>query len=236
MISLRFIFLFFFMYHYTYGQKISPDSLMAMGEINLPFDSAQLSVFDNPNNTGGCYNFYQKGVKVAFKCFYNSNNIESEIRFDSLERETGKYRMWFDSGQLKWLIEYDAGEYDGKYQVWDSTGFLTAEGTMEQGRGIINKFNSKGEVYQRDYVHNSGFIYRKQGVCPDGRIEYDIDYRKESDDFVRYDCETRNIIEKGTTSLGAKNGYWEYFDKNGNLIETRRYEYGELIEKEVLEK
>jgi len=241
MIKWQFLVMISLMVNYQIiAQKISPDSLMALGEIYLPFDSVQLSVFDNPNNTGGCYRFYQNGVLVMFKCFYNSNNIKSEVQFDSRERETGMHRMWYDSGQLSSCVERVAGKYHGTFQAWDSTGVLISDGTLKRGRGIIDHFNTKGEVYQRDFLHQKSFIcsiiYRKQGVCPDGKIEYDSDFRKNKEHYIRYDCETRNIIEKGIMSFGAKDGLWEYFDKNGILVEKRLYKYGELIEKEVVEK
>jgi len=237
MLRLRLILLFFLLFeHFTFGQKISPDSLMSLGEIILPFDSSQLSVFDNPNNTGGCYRFYHDGVLVMFKCFYNNNNIKSEVQFDSRERETGMHRMWYDSGQLSSCVERVAGKYHGKFQAWDSTGNLISDGTMVRGLGIISKYNPNGEVYQRDFVQKSSIIYRIQDICPDGKIEYDTDFRKNKERFIRYDCETRTIIEKGIMSLGSKEGHWEYFDKKGNLIEKRLYEYGELIEKEAIQK
>jgi antitoxin component YwqK of YwqJK toxin-antitoxin module len=148
--------------------------------------------------------------------FYDNGNIHLRIPYKG-GKQDGIVELFYENGNTKWRIQYKDGKIDGIEEEFDEQGNITETYLWKNGQLIEE---TKPELTPHIMYHNNGNVWIKgqknskgqqEGIWEcfyaDGNIEIRIPYKEDKRD-----------------------GIMEWFDKQGNIIKTRVWKDGELIE------
>ena len=191
--------------------------------------------------------------------YYNNGKKKSEGSYNNGKRE-GQWKFYDNDGNIEQEGSYDdKGKYSGDWVQYYPTGDILKEETFSDGyeEGMYIEYSEDGSIIvQGNYINgmkNGKWTYTVNGVIESG--EY-IDDKKNGEWTIKYDDGT--LIEDGTfindnpngqykwyytTGInagkiyiignyhdGLRDGEWLYFDEEGNIDLTIRYNDGEEID------
>jgi antitoxin component YwqK of YwqJK toxin-antitoxin module/Tfp pilus assembly protein PilF len=173
--------------------------------------------------------------------YYANGTVYAEMPFVNGKRQ-GIEKKYFWNKKLMSEVNYQNGELNGPYKSYYSNG-----NTLEVGQSQDNFYHGPWKSYYWDGTLQSDFIYDKGSIDgvykyydTDGKPYYEYVYRKgEILEYKYFDksgeilSEGRkkggefqftgyhpngNVSSKGLYDIkGGKEGYWEFFSKNGVL-------------------
>ncbi|HEU4718629.1 MAG TPA: hypothetical protein VFU15_12380 [Bacteroidia bacterium] len=119
----------------------------------------------------------------------------------------GSWKYWFDNGQLSAEEHYDNnGNVTGVWKTWYNDGKLASEIDYTTGKAVYYHPNGakseEGTVNQ--YQQRTG---KWQGWFEDGKLNY----------IGSFD------------NAGRKDGVWQYYDDQGNIVGTEHYSQGAMV-------
>jgi len=190
-----------------------------------------------------------------WKGFYEDGSLRYEGSFRN-DKPQGVFRYYDKSGRLKATNSFDDTGRKAWHKAYDSTGFLLAEGIyLNQKKDSIWTFYSATdsaviarEAYQFDKKHGLSVTYYPQSGQPAEELHYENGklqgaWNKYFDDgtlmtsgfyengklngpFTSYHPNGQ-INVKGQYEHDLQHGVWEFFDEDGNLINTEKYQMRE---------
>ncbi|UKM65408.1 tetratricopeptide repeat protein [Flavobacteriaceae bacterium GSB9] len=179
--------------------------------------------------------------------YYADGTVYAEMPFREGTRQ-GVEKKYFLNKKVSSETNYIDGELNGSYKSYYTNG-----NTLEEGHASENYYNGPWKSYYRDGTLQASFSYNQGSLDgeykyfdTDGKPYYDYLYRKgEIIEYKYYDKKGNvlsegkkkggefqfkghhpngNILSKGLYDItGGKEGYWEFFSKNGVLIEKGNY-------------
>jgi antitoxin component YwqK of YwqJK toxin-antitoxin module len=143
---------------------------------------------------------YKDGLKEGLRRTYELGNIVKEEPFVA-DQLQGLTRILYPSGKIAKEIPFESGKESG-------TGF---EYALDDGRVITI------------FTYKNGALIRKQNIN-----RWDLQKQKEGlwADFHK----NREVKVEGPYRKDLKNGYWKFYQANGNLIRIEKWVNGELQE------
>ena len=176
---------------------------------------------------------YNNGLHVGHWYFYDSEGrLQQEGEFDKGGKYDGSWIFYYPSGNILKEESYLNGTENGMYIEYSEDGDIIVQGTytmgMKEGKWTIsvNGVNEEGS-----YVDG-----KKDGRW---RMFYNDETMMRQVDFVagnpngRYFAYYTEGVGKGNIFLtgnyinGYRDGDWTYFDREGNIELTIRYNMGE---------
>ena len=198
----------------------------------------------------------ENGKKTGlWKGFYQDGSLRYEGSFLN-DRPQGIFRYYDESGRLKATNSFDHTGRKAWHRAFDSTGFLLAEGIyLNQKKDSVWTYYSAAdsaviarEAYQFDQKHGLSVTYYPQSGQPaeelfyeNGKLQgvwnkyFDVgtlmtsgfyENDKLNGPFTTYHPNGQVSIS-GQYENDLQYGIWEFFDEDGNLINTEKYKIRE---------
>jgi antitoxin component YwqK of YwqJK toxin-antitoxin module len=174
---------------------------------------------------------YLNQVPVGLHIFYNHNGIaEKGIRFDEtgkktaegpvneLEKRTGEWKVYFDSGELKAKGHYQNDRQDGEWTFYYQTGSIEQSGNFSFGikDGLWKWFNNKSVLLREenysDGLLNGMSVHYSDSATVIAKGTYLNDERE-----GEWAISVGDVHEEGEFAAGLKNGLWKTYYDNGKL-------------------
>jgi len=158
--------------------------------------------------------YYEDGQLKIYKNFFENGNVERS--FKSVDFKRSNMQVFFPSGKLKSEITY----YDGSPQIWTD---YYANGQIEYTEESSKKM---------DYL-----VYRKS-YAEDGKPQeiFEVTDPKKKKYSKKEYYENGKIKAEGPMKYNAsfidyqKDGIWNIYDENGNLIDKEQWVRGEEVQ------
>lgn len=195
---------------------------------------------------------YQNNLKNGpAKVYYNNGNIAEEGIWKR-NKWVGEYKSYHENGQLSYDWNYnEKGERSGVQKYYYPNGKIKIQGNWKEGKeaGVISEYYETGELkaerlFADGQSDSASFkVYAKENnILPDTARTVNPSDNKENDDSQNVGVFTGNgyhtfynknrKIEKEGYFL---NGYLQegkhfIYDEKGNLVSTRLYKKGKIVE------
>ena len=178
--------------------------------------------------------------------YFKNGSIKSEGSYEKNKLQ-GFWKFYFENNQLEKQINYRDHLKNGEEIVYSKEGKILniTSWKLDKKEGEERRFYETGELQHVTFFKNGV----KDGKCrhhaKDGRIIAFKIYKNgvifSTDRFNRFDkngekdgvwkefYESLIVKEEGPWVGGKKHGVFRSYDKRGNLLEIKRYEYGELV-------
>jgi len=199
--------------------NITKTTLWKNGEV-IEETEPELTPYIMYHNNG---NVWVKGQKNSggqeegiCEWFYKNGNIKIRTPYKG-GKQDGIVELFYENGNTKWRIPYKNGMEDGVQECFDEQGNITKTLLWKDGELIET---TEPELTPYIMYHNNGNVWIKgqknskgqqEGIWEcfyaDGNIHWRTPYKEDKVD-----------------------GIVEWFDKQGNIIKTRLWKDGKLIE------
>jgi antitoxin component YwqK of YwqJK toxin-antitoxin module len=199
--------------------NITKTTLWKEGEL-IETTEPELTPYIMYHNNG---NVWVKGQKNSggqeegiCEWFYKNGNIKIRTPYKG-GKQDGIVELFYENGNTKWRIPYKNGMEDGVQECFDEQGNITKTLLWKNGELIETtepeltpyiKYHPNGNVWIKGQKNSKG---RQEGIWEcfyaDGNIHWRTPYKEDKVD-----------------------GIVEWFDKQGNIIKTRLWKDGKLIE------
>lgn len=159
----------------------------------------------------------------------------------------GIWKFYSPEGVLQKEINYAAEKRDGITKTYSPDGFLLSEYpfVVDTIHGLAKTYHPNGRVYQlipyvKGLMHGEMKTYTSEG-----RLTTIVEYKNgvvyQREDINRKDTsglkqgtwkefyENETVKSEGRYVNNVKVGYWKQYNKKGMLVETDKYEAGELV-------
>jgi len=144
----------------------------------------------------------------------------------------GEWTFWYVNGIKKSIVNYKAGNYDGKYFFMSENGRLLIEGSYKENQknGIWKYWNHMGikikeESYNFDMKDGKFIVWDAEGNMLSERNYLNNELNGKSIYWHR----NSHKFAEGIYKNGKSDGEWTFWSTNGKKIETKSYNEGELI-------
>ena len=185
---------------------------------------------------------YLDSIPLDYHYFYNSSGVpEKVIRYnvkgirigegstDERGRLTGEYRQYFDTGELRAIVNYFNNLPNGgiTYLSKDGKKLQTGYYNNNVREGEWKWFYPSGEIFREEtYVDgnlNGLCIQYSDSATIVAKGKYNIEGEREGFwiEHVGYAREEGNYI------MGLKNGIWKTYHKDGQLYHTGNFVQGD---------
>lgn len=208
-----------FMVSQCIGQIISPTKLSYDSLIvdTFSIDTLHLKIGKN---------YFLKGNKILRQTYYLNGQISGQFEF---KNKCVDY-MWDSTGVLIYKCEKKNGKKNGDMICWYSDGIVEAKGKFHSGDGEIRHYYPSGELERIEKEKQLGLVYA-ENYCKNGALISKVDYTISEYYSEEYYC-NGNIKQKGRIVNGFREGPWNFYSEDGNLLSQEHYESGKLISKE----
>jgi len=155
--------------------------------------------------------------------YYGNGNVKVKGQRNSKGQREGIWEWFFENGNIRCRTPYKEGNMDGIEECFDEQGNITATSHWKDGEVIEEtkpeltphiEYYFNGNVLVKGQRNSKG---QREGIWeefyPNGNIKWRIPYK------------SRTPYKDGKVD-----GIVEWFDKQGNITETRVWKDGELIE------
>jgi TonB family protein len=123
--------------------------------------------------------FLSVGLKENYDglsiCFYKDGKIKSEGNYNSGRRE-GKWKFWYDNGQIQEEVEFVEAEYPGENKVvlnsWNREGELQ----VKNGFGGYVSYFENNQIELEGYVKDYKKVGQWKGYRDDGSLYFEEVY------------------------------------------------------------
>ena len=152
-------------------------------------------------------------------------------------KKTGIWEKYYKNGQLWIKGSYKNGKQDGVWENYHDNGQLGIKGFFKNGKYIKQIKESeqpkKGKLFIPRKLSGEGsrwVIWNNEQPIKDGvRInQYDIETGEKDGYWETYDRDG-NLESKGNYVNGKADGYFESYDEDGKLYEKGHYKNGEMV-------
>lgn len=186
-----------------YWKTYYPDGTLKSEGNRLNYELDSIWKFYSPEGIITQETSYTKGLKNGFRKTYYDTGILSKKEEFLVGVRVGTTQKFYASGKLNETVPLDSlkkGKEQGVgYEYSEVDGRITA---------VIQYRN--GFIAGRERINRKDKFSQKQGLW-------------------RFFREDLLVNEEGRFRNDKKNGYWKTFDKEGNLLETLKFEHGILI-------
>lgn len=190
-------------------------------------------------------------------CDYYPNGQKSEEREYADNVEVGRWRCWYENGQLAVECNHNKdGELDGPYRTWFENGKMRYEDNYADGHlnGLSRDWSYAGVLLQQSHYKNDQkdgeeYIANKDGVqisihnykegkfdgpqteyYDTGKIKLETNYKDgELEGKYREYHANGRLSNVGYFSKGLHHGIFMKFDENGDLTDSKEYKNGEEV-------
>lgn len=214
------------------AQKTNPD-----GFNKFYFDNGQLSSEGNLQNglpEGYWKNYFETGIlksegnRLGHQLdsiwkFYNSDGIlTEEISYEDGKRK-GITKKYSNEGFLIYSAPYVSDKKEGLAFSYYTNGTIHTETPYSHGaeNGYEYEFNPKGDIITITEYKNGIFV-RQQKINRK-------DKRGDKQGLWKEFYENRIVKNEGKYEDNLKNGYWKEYTSKGVLVETLKYDKGQLV-------
>ena len=196
--------------------------------------------FDKSNYKKGSWTFYWPNGKIKEKGVFLKNNKSEEWKYyfeNGVLQQKGKFlknkpngvwQWWYINGQIRRQEEYINGKENGLIIEYDTNGVVITKGEYFYGEREgnweykINDFKEKGKYIGGMKIGLWKSIYTTTNKTKfKGEFINDIPIGK----HVNYYSNGLKK-EEGKYKNGEKNGEWNIYNKNGELVVTYLYKNG----------
>lgn len=185
-----------------------------------------------------------------WKTFYENGGLKSEGNRENFDLD-GVWNFYNEEGKITESITYKSAKKDGVRKKYHETGNLKREEYYNQDVRVdrINTYYPSGKIKEfipidtlgKGLEHGLGYEYAEV----DGRIIALVTYRNgfiagrerinrkdkfnQKQGIWKWFYEDNKEKEVGRYANDKKHGYFKTFDRDGNLLETLKYQDGILI-------
>lgn len=184
-----------------------------------------VGIWKNYYESGALKSFGERQGKnlVGLWSFYSQDSLLiEEINYSEGLRD-GVTKKYTKEGFLEEEIEFKAGKKEGMSKEFDVDGRVISETTFTQGRehGWAYEFNAAGKIITLKKYKN--------GI----QERYEVVNRRDSQGrkkgLWKTFYEDRSVETEGRYNRDLQDGYWKSYSKKGVLLETLKYDNGELV-------
>jgi antitoxin component YwqK of YwqJK toxin-antitoxin module len=168
----------------------------------------------------------------------------NQFRFyDSMQTFRG--RTYYENGHLSQVLNFRNGKLQGEYGLNDSLGIPIIVGQFFKGAkvGVWAYYHSNGQLRSRGSYYPKVLTFEWQGYFGehDSIAVYGLDHifiEKISYSSERYSYYSPPKELKGAESFSSgalpscryfKHGIWHYFNEEGDLVKTEKWDKGERV-------
>lgn len=174
---------------------------------------------------------YQDGLKVKkWEYFYPNSNLEQEGSY-SIGLADGVWTWYYEDGSILREEVYFKGLEDGLSTEYSDSGTVISKGQyvegLKEGAWIyhVNDYREEGSYFESERIGTwKHYNTETDQLIFEGTYENDIENGK----FFYYYSDG-SIKRRGSYSAGLRDGIWEFFDQNNELIISIEYKNGEEI-------
>lgn len=201
------------------GQIISPS--------RLSYDSLIVDTFslDNLNLEIG-KNYFLNGKKILRQTFYLNGQISGQFEY---KNKCVDYE-WDSTGVLTYKCKMKNGKKNGEMNSWYSDRNIEAKGKFISGDGEVRHYYPSGQLKRIEKEKQLVLIYA-ENYCKNGALISKVDFTAREYYSEEYYC-NGIIKQKGRIVDGFREGPWNFYSEDGNLLSQEHYESGRLISKE----
>lgn len=164
--------------------------------------------------------------------YYENGNIKDLFYFD-MQHNNRKVVSYYNTGELKSILNRNENEkLDGLIIGFFKSSKLESYSFFVNGIGITFDFYEDGRLKQQYQSDTIGFMGYYSSYCSEGELYSEVFY--DSLDYVQkgYHCNGKMRFQGRILNNNTKEGKWEYWNKEGELIKKEYWEKGELIKEE----
>ena len=155
--------------------------------------------------------------------FYSEEGVPTEEISYQENLRSGPTKIFSKEGFILDKIEYESDLKNGLSYTYFLSGGLKRETPFENGRenGTSYEYNQEGRIITLR-VYKNGILSKQQNVN-----------RKDAEGnktglWTEFNSD-KTIKAEGNYKNGEKDGYWKEYTEKGNLLETTKFQTGELI-------
>lgn len=189
--------------------------------VNVIF--AQSLRVDTISPTGGIKYIIQDSDKEVIIIVDSNGVIDSYI--PSMDRKVhGLALNFYDNGGLNYVSKYYNGrKVDTSYSFYEN-GDTLGVGICDEGVCFVQEFYHNGHLKSEYKTTDEGFMIGVfRNYCENGAISLELDYSKEFQNYLEYDCDGR-IIRKGEIYESVHwIGIWEEYWPETEVLKERGY-------------
>ena len=196
-----------------------------------------------PNDTGTYVSYYpQDSIFKQYTCIRGKRaglylvkspkgGLLEKGHYNAGHRKEGLWRAWHVNGAQKYHEYYANGLRHGTSRSWDSLGNQLSQGDFREGTGELKRYRSNGvllakEPYVKGKKHGGHFTYYSSGSINTRTV-----FKKGRPcSYSRWHDSPRGreagIAITGGFREGKRHGLWNWYSKEGVLVESSSYVNG----------
>jgi antitoxin component YwqK of YwqJK toxin-antitoxin module len=132
----------------------------------------------------------ERSYEGKYKLWYDNGQLKVERRYVG-GVVMGKYKEWYENGQIKIDTYRDGDSFDGYYQGWYENGVLRTKASFRYGKliGIYNEWYDNGRMKAYSTYVNG----RLDGLCK--KWDMDGNLIESNIDDIPYQCDVSGLFE-----------------------------------------
>lgn len=175
--------------------------------------------------------------------YYENGNKSSSGNYEK-GTFTGLWKTWTEDGKLVQETDYIAGTNSKIINVWDKEN----NQTVSDGNGTYYSYYDDGSLFETGQVLNGKKVgiwtsYHENGNKKEEGLfngdtfklvnawdkKNNLIVKEGSGNYISYQLESYELLEKGAYKNGLKEGYWETYQPNSTDIQQKaNYSHGKL--------
>ncbi|MGM0665726.1 MAG: toxin-antitoxin system YwqK family antitoxin [Bacteroidota bacterium] len=197
-------------------------------DIRNSYDKDGNLIFSGPFRMGvpvGIHREYNSDGSVKSAEIYNDQGIKvSEGIVTEDGRRHGKWKNFYENGEVKEEGEYDYNRRTGAWTFYNRGGSIVQTGTYRNGRpeGLWKWYYPEGSILREEAY----FQGKRDGMFIEYSRDGDIISQGEYLDGERngdWKVKIGDHTEEGNYIIGLRDGLWKYNDDEGNVLYRGRY-------------
>lgn len=216
------------------GGQLSRVDEYVDGELN----GKSISYFDN--GRPAVIGFYSDGVQDSIQLDFSKNGKLIEETSYKNNKKNGPFTSYYINGKKELEGVYFNDEFDDTLKSYNDDGSLRMVVEFENGLEVSKRYvNSVNDVYYDDGVMQSTETYKngvKEGLVKEWYSNYEWIMEEGFDkqtnrNEVYKTLKNYTVKMEGNYRQGKKDGVFNYYNEDGNLIESVTYKMGEKVNK-----
>lgn len=139
-------------------------------------------------------------------------------------KKNGFTEAWDNERRKILKLNYKNDFFDGYYRSWYPTGEIEADGEFINRKGTIKYYSKDGNLTQKESAIDNGVLTKTERYCDNGKIKALIIYEGEYCMYQYFYCNGNPKSQGKKFRQYYKEGEWEYWDENGNLLKVETYD------------
>lgn len=231
-----------------YYKSLLALSLLLIGFVSFAQQEGDSLVFTTYRYEGGAISsegYLRQGKPDGYwKSYYRNGNLKAEGNRKNYLLD-GEWKFFNEDGELHFSIAYAEDKKNGLRKTYEEGNLVKEEPFVDDvQQGFTRYYYPAGELlkevpYQIGAMHGKGYEYAKDGriitlltfksgvLTRQQRINRRDDVGQKQGMWLDFHP-NRNIKVEGPYVNDLKNGYWKYYQPNGNLIRVEKWVMGVL--------